>query len=189
MLYNNEDIAKIPLQTYRQRMSLVAQEPYLFRGTIRENILLGIDISSPKFDNTEQAMHRACKAAGIHDFITSLPEGYSTPIGNAGIALSGGQKQRISIARALIREPEVLLLDEATSALDAQTEKEVMGVLEETRGSRTMVVVAHRLTTIRRADVIFVLKGGRVVETGRHEELVRLAGGVYGEMVRAQGLG
>ncbi|CAI6336290.1 unnamed protein product [Periconia digitata] len=188
ILYNQEDITKTPLHTFRKRLSLVAQEPYLFRGSIRDNVLLGMEIASRSEKDMNEAMYRACAAAGIHDFITSLPQGYATPIGNAGIALSGGQKQRISIARALIREPEVLLLDEATSALDAQTEKEVMGMLEETRKSRTMVVVAHRLATIRRADVIFVMNRGRIAEAGRHEELVAKTGGIYSEMVRAQGL-
>ncbi|KAF1952136.1 ABC multidrug transporter-like protein [Byssothecium circinans] len=143
IMYNGEDISKVPLKVLRKRMSLVAQEPYLFRGTIRENVLLGMDGG----DVNDEEIQSACTAAGIHSFITSLPEAYNTPIGNSGVNLSGGQKQRLSIARALIRDPSVLLLDEATSSLDSETEKEVQEVFEKTGKGRTMLVVAHRLAT------------------------------------------
>jgi ATP-binding cassette subfamily B (MDR/TAP) protein 1 len=181
--YNGEDISKIPLKVLRKQMSLVAQEPYLFRGTIKDNVLLGMDTN----EVTEDRIHTACTAAGIHTFIASLSEGYDTPIGNAGVSLSGGQKQRLSIARALIRDPSVLLLDEATSSLDSETEKEVQEVFERTAQGRTMVVVAHRLATVQRADVIFVVRQGRVVESGSHESLVGQRG-MYWEMCRAQAL-
>ncbi|KAF2642180.1 ABC multidrug transporter-like protein [Massarina eburnea CBS 473.64] len=186
--FNGEDISKVPLDVLRKRMSLVAQEPYLFRGTIRENVLLGMETDDPVNEVTDAEVHEACTAAGIHTFITSLPAGYDTQIGNAGVTLSGGQKQRLSIARALIRNPSVLLLDEATSALDSETEKEVQEVFEKTGKGRTMLVVAHRLSTVQRADVIFVVRQGRVVEQGNHEELVSKKG-VYWEMCRAQALG
>jgi ATP-binding cassette subfamily B (MDR/TAP) protein 1 len=131
-------------------MSLVAQETYLFRGTIRENVLLGMDGDIV----AKEDMYRACRDAGIHDFIASLPDGYETDIGTSGVSLSGGQKQRLSIARALIRNPAVLLLDEATSSLDSETEKEVQAVFERTGKGRTVICVAHRLATVQKADVI-----------------------------------
>jgi ATP-binding cassette subfamily B (MDR/TAP) protein 1 len=178
ILYNSSPISSYPLGQYRKSLSLVAQEPYLFRGTIRDNVLLGIDPET----TSEKKLHQACCDAGIHSFIASLPEGYSTDVGTAGVALSGGQKQRISIARALIRDPDVLLLDEATSSLDSETEKEVQEVFERTGKGRTMLVVAHRLSTVQKADVIFVLREGRVVETGNHSSLLR-ARGLYFQMV------
>lgn len=164
-------------------MSLVAQEAYLFRGTIRENVLLGMQEEIVSVD----ILHQACRHAGIHDFIVSLPNGYDTDIGTGGVSLSGGQKQRISIARALIRDPAVLLLDEATSSLDSQTEKEVQEVFERTGQGRTVVVVAHRLATVQKADVIFVMHQGRIVEKGDHRSLLRL-GGTYAQMCQAQAL-
>lgn len=178
ILYNSSNIKSFSLQKYRKSLSLVAQEPYLFRGTIRENILLGVDSVA----TTEETLYQACRDAGIHAFISSLPEGYDTDVGTGGVALSGGQKQRISIARALIRDPAVLLLDEATSSLDSETEKEVQEVFEQTGKGRTMIVVAHRLATVQKADVIFVLRDGRVVETGNHGSLLR-ARGLYYQMV------
>jgi ATP-binding cassette subfamily B (MDR/TAP) protein 1 len=182
--YNNEELASIPLRHLRKRMSLVAQEPYLIRGTIRENVLLGMD--SRVVSNC--TLHAACSEAGIHAFITSLPSGYDTDIGTSGLALSGGQKQRLSIARALIRDPSILLLDEATSSLDSETEKEVQAVFEKAGRGRTMVVVAHRLATVQNADVIFVMRGGRVVERGNHGQLLERRGW-YWEMCKAQALG
>jgi ATP-binding cassette subfamily B (MDR/TAP) protein 1 len=180
ILYQDTNITSIPLHEYRKIISLVAQEPSLFEGTIRENILLGI--SDPSCISDRQ-LHKICREAEIHDFIISLPEGYNTAVGAHGVALSGGQKQRIAIARALIREPKLLLLDEATSSLDSETERQVQKVFERTGKGRTMVIVAHRLATVRRADVIFVLgEGGRVLERGCHEELVG-RGGVYWQMV------
>ncbi|PVH85767.1 ABC transporter-like protein [Cadophora sp. DSE1049] len=186
ILMHNTDITKLSLPSYRSHISLVSQEPSIFSGTIRSNILLGIDPSTPDIDT---ALHLACQQADIHTFITSLPSGYSTEVGARGIALSGGQKQRIAIARALIRNPRVLLLDEATSNLDSETEREVQRVFEESgKGKgRTMVVVAHRLATVQNADVVFVVEGGRVVEKGNHAELLAVRG-VYWQMCQAQAL-
>tara|TARA_R110002060_G_scaffold15500_2_gene21651 strand:+ start:1986 stop:2489 length:504 start_codon:yes stop_codon:yes gene_type:complete len=155
----------------------VAQEPTLFQGTIKENILLGVDEST-----SLEKLHAACRDAEIHDFIMSLPDGYTTDVGNRGIALSGGQKQRISIARALIRDPQILLLDEATSSLDSESEKLVQAAFERAATGRTMVVVAHRLATVQNANVIFVLGEGKVLETGDHNTLLRKRG-VYYQMV------
>ena len=159
-------------------MSLVSQEPSLFEGSIRENILLGVDEN----EISDGTLHQVCLNAEIHDFITSLPEGYNTAVGAKGIALSGGQRQRIAIARALVRNPRVLLLDEATSNLDSETEKSVQAVFEKTGRGRTMVVVAHRLATVQNADVIFVIGNGKVAETGDHATLLRKRG-LYYQMV------
>ncbi len=157
----------------------MSQEPNLFDGTLRENILLGVD----EMTTSEEELHQACRDAEIHDFIISLPDGYSTSVGTRGVTLSGGQKQRLSIARALIRKPRLLLLDEATSNLDAETERSVQAVFEKNKKNRTMVVVAHRLATVQNADVIFVLADGRVVERGNHASLVSKRG-IYYQMVK-----
>ncbi|KAL1881476.1 hypothetical protein VTK73DRAFT_3538 [Phialemonium thermophilum] len=183
IIYNGSDITYLSLAHYRKEISLVAQEPSLFNGTIRENILLGVD----EYLVTDEDIHQACKDAGIHDFIVSLPEGYNTEVGNRGVALSGGQKQRLSIARALIRHPRLLLLDEATSNLDAETERAVQAVFEKNKRDRTMVVVAHRLATVQNADVIFVLGDGKVMESGNHSTLIQKKR-MYYQMCLAQAL-
>ncbi|KAL0942300.1 ABC transporter [Colletotrichum truncatum] len=182
--YNGHDINTLELNKYRQNISLVAQEPSLFTGTIRDNILLGIEDESSVSD---EAIHAAAKDAGIHEFVMSLPEGYNTAVGQAGVALSGGQKQRVSIARALIRRPSLLLLDEATSSLDSETERAVQAVFDATKGSRTMIMVAHRLATVQNADVIFVMADGKVVERGDHASLIAERG-VYFQMCQSQAL-
>ncbi|KAK7970007.1 hypothetical protein PG988_009080 [Apiospora saccharicola] len=169
VLVNGVDIADLNIYEYRRHLSLVAQEPNIFQGTLRENILLGVDA-----DAVEDArLHAACRDASIHDFIVSLPDGYNTEVGSKGVSLSGGQKQRLSIARALIRHPDVLLLDEATSSLDSESEKLVQRAFERAATGRTMVVVAHRLATVQNADVIFVLGEGKVLEQGNHVELLK----------------
>lgn len=179
---NGVDVSNTSLATYRKGISLVAQDPCLFSGTIRENILLGIpavDMDTITGDDVQRAAHEA----GIHEFISSLPEGYDTAVGTGGLALSGGQKQRVSLARALIRRPGLLLLDEATSSLDSETEARVQAALEGMKGEMTMVVVAHRLATVQKADVIFVMgEGGMLIEQGDHADLVARRG-VYYEMV------
>ena len=177
ILCNGSNISELDVREYRKMISLVAQEPTLFQGTIKENILLGVEEST-----STEALHQACRDAEIHDFITSLPEGYQTDVGNKGIALSGGQKQRIAIARALIRDPKILLLDEATSSLDSESEKLVQAAFERAGKGRTMIVVAHRLATVQNADVIFVLGEGKVLETGDHHHLLKKRG-VYYQMV------
>lgn len=186
--FNGRDVRSVELSSYRRSLSLVAQEPRLFDGTIRENLLLGV--SSTDYVS-EEKMVQACKDAEIHDFIMSLPEGYGTELGiQAQTALSGGQKQRLCIARALLRNPALLLLDEATSSLDSQSEKLVQAALERLAARRrmTIVAVAHRLATIQKADTIFVFsgsevgRGSRIVERGNHQELLRRRG-VYWQMV------
>ncbi|KAK6842797.1 ABC transporter transmembrane region [Apiospora arundinis] len=183
VLANGVDIASLNIYDYRKHLSLVAQEPNIFQGTLRENILLGVDA-----DSIEDArLHDACRDASIHDFIVSLPDGYNTEVGSKGVSLSGGQKQRLSIARALIRRPDVLLLDEATSSLDSESEKLVQKAFERAASGRTMVVVAHRLATVQNADVIFVLGEGKVLEQGNHAELLKKKG-VYWNMCQSQAL-
>jgi len=178
VLFNGMDITDMNVYEYRKTLSLVAQEPSLFQGTIRENIMLGVNPA----EVTDEMLHQCCRDANIHDFIVSLPEGYDTNIGNRGVSLSGGQKQRVSIARALIRNPRVLLLDEATSSLDSESEKLVQAAFERVAKGRTTVAVAHRLATIQKADIIYVLGEGKVLEKGSHAELLKQKG-VYWHMV------
>ncbi|KAI9042964.1 ABC transporter ATP-binding protein [Aspergillus affinis] len=186
---------------YRNEIALVQQEPTLFPGTILENISHGLDLKDLQPAETNinattsstspllSQIETACRAANIWDFIASLPDGLSTPCGTSGSQLSGGQRQRIAIARALIRNPKIILLDEATSALDTESEQIVQAALMNaaTDGERITIAVAHRLSTVREADCIFVFLGGRVVEMGRHRELVG-KGGVYAGMCEAQRL-
>uniref|UniRef100_A0A7N0VGP3 Uncharacterized protein n=2 Tax=Kalanchoe fedtschenkoi TaxID=63787 RepID=A0A7N0VGP3_KALFE len=183
ILLDRHKIKKIRLSWLRSQMGLVNQEPILFATSIRENILFGEEGAS-----SEQIVN-AAKAANAHDFISKLPDGYDTQVGQFGVQLSGGQKQRIAIARALIRSPKILLLDEATSALDAESEQIVQEALDNASRETTTIVVAHRLTTIRNADKIAVIQSGKVVELGSHEELISLnhgVGGVYLNMVKLQ---
>ncbi|KAH0543228.1 hypothetical protein FGG08_002392 [Glutinoglossum americanum] len=190
--FDGKNITDLDIADYRNAMSLVSQEPTLYQGTIKENILLAIPPSASAPDDNDDALHRACKDAEIHDFITSLPEAYATPVGQHGTSLSGGQKQRIAIARALIRDPRVLLLDEATSSLDSESERLVQRAFEraakkEGGGGRTVVVVAHRLATIQNADVIFVFGEGGILEKGNHKSLLAKRG-IYFQMCQSQAL-
>ena len=178
----DKDIAEMSPRRYRGYMSLVQQEPTLYQGSVRENICLGLDE-----EPSEDQLHEACRQANALDFIQSLPEGFNTPCGTRGIQFSGGQRQRIAIARAMIRNPRLLLLDEATSALDTQSERVVQSALDEAAASRTTVAVAHRLSTIKNADVIFVFANGKIAEKGTHAELQKLRGRYY-EMCVAQSL-
>ncbi|KAJ0121413.1 bc transporter [Diaporthe amygdali] len=178
---NGRDITTVDVHEYRKLFSLVAQEASLFQGTIKENILLGVPDASAV---TDAQLHQACQDAAIHDFIISLPEGY---VGSRGVALSGGQKQRVSIARAIIRDPKVLLLDEATSSLDSESEKQISAALQRVAKGRTTVAVAHRLSTIQHADVIYVLGEGKVLEVGNHADLLKQKG-VYYTMCQSQAL-
>lgn len=159
-------------------MGLVGQEPILFNESIRANIAYG-----KEGDATEDEIIIAAKAANAHSFISSLPNGYDTSVGERGTQLSGGQKQRIAIARAMLKNPKILLLDEATSALDAESERIVQEALDKVSVNRTTVVVAHRLTTIREADTIAVIKNGMVAEKGRHDVLMKITDGVYASLV------
>jgi len=158
ILVDGKNISTFNISSYRQHMALVSQEPTIYQGSIRENVLLG----AVEKKVTEEDIENACRQANIHDFIVSLPQGYETDCGAKGVQLSGGQKQRIAIARALVRNPKILLLDEATSALDSSSEKVVQEALDRAAQGRTTIAVAHRLSTIQKADVIYVLDQGVV---------------------------
>ncbi|KAF3479555.1 multidrug resistance protein 1 [Arthroderma uncinatum] len=183
---NNQAIHEIKPQDHRRCIALVQQEPILYQGSIRENIAMGLLESK---EATDSQVEQACKDANIYDFILSLPEGLGSEVGTRGSKLSGGQRQRIAIARALIRDPKVLLLDEATSALDTESEKMVQDVMNEATkgGKRSTIAVAHRLSTVKDADCIFVFQGGRITESGTHVELLEKKGDYY-EMCKGQAL-
>ncbi len=178
---NGEDIRHLKIHDLRARIALVTQEPFLFDDTIAANIAYG------RPGATAEAIVEAARAAAAHEFITALPEGYATRAGEAGLRLSGGQRQRIAIARAFLKDAPILLLDEATSALDTESEALVQAALERLMQGRATLMIAHRLSTVRNADRIHVIAGGRVVETGTHDQLVSL-GGLYSRLARQQSL-
>ncbi|KAI4343056.1 hypothetical protein MLD38_027602 [Melastoma candidum] len=171
-------IEKFKLSWLRHQLGLVGQEPILFNETIRDNIAYGKQGGA-----TEDEIIEAAKLSNAHNFISSLPQGYNTSVGERGVQLSGGQKQRIAIARAILKNPKILLLDEATSALDAESERIVQDALDRVMVNRTTVVVAHRLTTIKNADIIAVVKNGVIAEQGRHEVLMKITDGAYASLV------
>ncbi|HKS26608.1 MAG TPA: ABC transporter transmembrane domain-containing protein [Pyrinomonadaceae bacterium] len=179
VLWDETDLRDVKLASLRQQIALVTQETVLFNDTVRYNITYG------RPDATEAEVEEAARVAFAHDFIMELPMGYDTVIGERGIFLSGGQRQRIAIARAVLTDAPVLVLDEATSALDAESERLVQKALTNLIQNRTTVVIAHRLSTIRRADLIVVMEKGRIVETGRHEELLS-QGGLYRRLYELQ---
>lgn len=170
ILIDGMDIRSLTMESVRRNIGIVQQDVFLFVGTIRENILYG------RPDATEEEMYEAAKRANIHDYVMTLEKGYDTEIGERGVKLSGGQKQRLSIARVFLKNPAILILDEATSALDNTTEVLIQQALDELCKGRTTLVVAHRLSTIRGADEIAVVIGGRITERGTHEELMALDG-------------
>ncbi|KAF7730808.1 Multidrug resistance protein 1 [Apophysomyces ossiformis] len=180
VLLDGHDLKSLNVHWLRQQIGVVSQEPVLFNMTIRQNLLMGIS-----HDVSEEEMIEACKKANCHKFISQLPQKYDTIVGEHGGMLSGGQKQRVAIARAIIKNPPILLLDEATSALDTQSERLVQKALDAAAESRTSIVVAHRLSTIRNADLIVVMEQGVVVEQGKHNELLE-KGGVYAQLVARQ---
>uniref|UniRef100_A0A8H7Y479 P-loop containing nucleoside triphosphate hydrolase protein n=1 Tax=Psilocybe cubensis TaxID=181762 RepID=A0A8H7Y479_PSICU len=182
---DGQKISDLNIQDYRKHMALVSQEPTLYSGTVRFNILLGA--IKPHDEVTQEEIENACRNANILEFIQSLPQGFDTEVGGKGSQLSGGQKQRIAIARALLRNPKVLLLDEATSALDSASEKVVQAALDQAAKGRTTIAIAHRLSTIQNADRIYFIKDGRVSEQGTHDELLAQRGDYY-EFVLLQGL-
>ena len=170
------DIRDMTLQSLAATVGLVSQETYLFHASIRENLRFACP------DASDQEIEDAARAAQIHDLISSLPDGYDTPVGERGYRFSGGEKQRMAIARTILRNPPVLVLDEATSALDTETERAVQAALDELSRGRTTIAIAHRLSTIRDADQILVLDSGRIVERGTHEELIE-SGGRYAALL------
>lgn len=177
ILIDGRSIRSITLESLRRNIGVVAQDVYLFSGSIRENIAYG------KADATDEEIEKASRLAGAHEFISALPDGYNTYVGERGVKLSGGQKQRISIARVFLKNPPILILDEATSALDNESEKLVQRSLEALAHGRTTFTIAHRLTTIRNADRILVLTEDGIAEEGTHAELVAL-GGLYSELYK-----
>jgi ATP-binding cassette subfamily B protein/subfamily B ATP-binding cassette protein MsbA len=167
---DGQNIHDVTLESLRQQISIVLQDVFLFYGTVRENILFG------KLDASEAEMIAAAKAANAHEFISQLPEGYDTLIGERGVKLSGGQKQRLSIARALLKDAPILILDEATSSVDTETEQLIQQALERLMSGRTTIIIAHRLSTVRTADKIVVMDDKSICEVGTHDELLRLDG-------------
>lgn len=176
---DDKPLKSYTLSSLRNEISVVTQDNFLFNASVAENIRLG------KLDATEEELIDAAKAAYCHDFILDMPNGYATRIGERGIRLSGGQQQRLAIARAILKNAPILILDEATSALDNESEKMVQAALNNLMRGRTVVVIAHRLTTIRHADVIVVMEAGRIVETGNHEALSK-SDGMYSRLLAAQ---
>ncbi|XP_077218913.1 ABC transporter B family member 11-like [Tasmannia lanceolata] len=178
ILLDGIEIQKFQLRWLRLQMGLVSQEPVLFNDTIRANIAYG-----KEGDATEAEILAAAESANAHKFISSLQQGYDTLVGERGIQLSGGQKQRVAIARAIVKEPKILLLDEATSALDAESERVVQDALDRVMVNRTTMVVAHRLSTIKGADLIAVVKNGVIIEKGKHDALIKIKDGTYASLV------
>ena len=185
------DLRQLNLKWLRRQIGLVSQEPVLFATTIRGNVahgLIGTPWENASEGEKDRLIQEACKKANAHGFISKLPLGYDTVVGERGFLLSGGQKQRVAIARAIVSNPRILLLDEATSALDTQSEGVVQDALDKAAAGRTTVTIAHRLSTVRGSDCIFVMGGGRVLQRGTHDELLRDADGPYSRLVQAQKL-
>ena len=180
ILLDGHDIRDLTLEDLRSAIGLVSQDVFLFHGTVRENISYGT------FDASLDEIVEAAKIAEAHDFITRLPDGYDTIVGERGVKLSGGQRQRVSIARAVLKNPPILILDEATSSVDNETEAAIQRSLEKIAVGRTTILIAHRLSTVRNADQIFVLENGRLIEQGKHEDLVDRDAGIYSGLWKVQ---
>jgi ABC-type multidrug transport system fused ATPase/permease subunit len=176
---DGRDVRDCTLDSLRRNVGIVQQDVFLFTTSIRENIAYG------NVDATQEMVERAARVAQMHDFIESLPDGYDTPVGERGSTLSGGQRQRMSIARALLLDPPILILDDSTSSVDTQTEELIRRAMESVMEGRTTFVIAHRLSTVHRADVIVVMKDGQIAEQGTHHELIDL-NGLYREIYDLQ---
>ena len=176
---DGEDLRGVTLDSLREQVGIVPQETVLFNGTVYDNILYG------RLNATKEEVEAAAKAANAHNFIMELPQGYETRLGDRGMNISGGQRQRISIARAILKNPQILILDEATSALDTESERVVQEALDRLMVGRTSFVIAHRLSTIKNADRIMVLEKGQLVEQGTHDELMEM-NGLYAHLYQIQ---
>ncbi len=180
VLVSGVPTSKLPLRPLRERIAVVPQEPVLFNDTVISNIRFG------RANATDAEVVEAAKKAFAHEFIETFPEKYNQLVGERGVKLSVGQKQRIAIARAILRDPKILILDEPTSALDAKTESQITTSLEELMRGRTTIIIAHRLSTVRKADNIVVFEGGKVVEQGKHTDLIAKENGVYRKLYEYQ---
>lgn len=174
------DLRQVQLQSLRNLIGIVTQETVLFNDTVRNNIAYGLE------DCPLERIVEAARAANAHHFISEMPRGYDSVIGERGVKISGGERQRLALARAILKNPPILILDEATSALDTESELLVQEAIEHLMSGRTSIVIAHRLSTVQHADRIVVLEGGRIVELGRHKDLLNNAGGLYRKLYEMQ---
>ncbi len=181
ILIDGVDVRDYDVQQLRRQIGVVLQEPFLFHGTVAENVAYG----NP--DVTLEQIITSAKAANAHEFIVGFTDGYDTMVGERGQTLSGGERQRISIARAILNNPKILILDEATSSVDTETEKLIQEALDRLVTNRTTIAIAHRLSTLRRANRLVILEKGRLVEQGTHAELAKKEDGIYAKLLRAQG--
>jgi len=179
VLIGGQDISGVTLDSLRGAIAVVSQDVTLFNDTVRANISFG------RLGASHEQIVEAAKSAAAHEFIVKMPNGYDTGVGDRGVRLSGGERQRISLARAILKDAPILLLDEATSSLDSQSEAKVQFALEALKRQRTTLVIAHRLSTVRDADIIYVLDKGRVVEQGTHQELLG-KNGLYARLCQLQ---
>ncbi|RIY23581.1 ABC transporter ATP-binding protein, partial [Bifidobacteriaceae bacterium NR021] len=185
VLIDGKDVREWPLETVRNQVSIVAQETFLFSDTIAGNISFGLTQTKENCKELDNTIRTMATIAAADDFIMNMPEGYETVVGERGVGLSGGQKQRLSLARALANNPAILIMDDTTSAVDMETEEHIQQELKKLDGTRTIITIAHRISSVKDADMIVVLDHGKIVERGTHAQLVA-AHGRYWEIYRKQ---